>query len=123
MKHNYISLLCFIFITTYTFSFGVEASHAEEVGISITYARTNQTPVARIELNIAVPYHAYSHTPGNTGKPTILTIQAVGTPAVQAIVRYPEGVLQRDVFSPTQMVQVYAGRVSLFVDLPAARAG
>lgn len=123
MKHNYISLLCFIFITVCIFSYSVNVSRAEELGISVTYANNNQMPIARIELTIAAPYHAYSHTPGNTGKPTVLTIQSVGTPKVQASVRYPQGILQRDVFTPTQMVHVYEGHVSLFVDLPHARAG
>lgn len=129
MKHNYMSLLFFIFIALFAMASQAEARQTDELGISVEYAQKDTLPIARIELQIAAPYHAYSHDPGDTGKPTVLTVQAVASStadtalAVRARIRYPQGIVQPDIFTPSQMVRVYEGTVSLFADLPSARAG
>lgn len=127
MKHNYLSFAFFIFLCVFTLLCGRGDAWADELDISVAYAQADGLVVARVELVIAVPYHAYAHSPGDTGKPTVLAVQALGGAAdgadVRVIIRYPQGKLQADVFAPAQMVRVYEGRVGLFVDMPKARAG
>lgn len=127
MKHKYISFVFFIFLSIFALLSEAKSAWADELDISVTYAQAEGAVVARVELGIAAPYHAYSHSPGDTGKPTVLTILPIagtaGAADVRALVRYPQGILQADVFAPSQMVRVYEGRVGLFVDLPKARAG
>lgn len=129
MKQTYISLVFFIFIVFFAFVTNVEANQAHELDISVSYAQKDRLPIARIELRIAAPYHAYAHNPGATGKATVLTIHSTSpqnadsATAIQANIRYPRGTVQPDIFTPSQMVHVYENTVSMFADLPSARAG
>lgn len=129
MKRTYIHLLFFVFIALFAVVPQVNAGQANELAISVSYAQKDTLPIARIELRIAPPYHAYAHNPGATGKPTVLTIQPITSPTadtatnIQARIRYPRGTVQPDIFTPSQMVHVYENTVSLFADLPSARAG
>lgn len=124
-----MSLLFFVFIALFVAVSKVDASQANELAISVSYAQKDTLPIARIELHIAPPYHAYAHNPGATGKPTILTITSLTSPEaatstnIQARIRYPQGSIQPDIFTPSQMVHVYEKTVSLFADLPSAQAG
>lgn len=123
MKHSSLSISCCICALLACVFFMALPSRAESITTSIEYAQNGHTPVARIAVTIAPPYHAYAHKPGSTGKPTVLHLAILDGGPVQATVRYPQGQSQRDIFTPTQTVQVYEGTVNIFVTLAHAQAG
>lgn len=123
MKHPYRVFAQCVFILLVSFFSAASLSHAANIVTAIEYAQNGASPVARISVSIAPPYHAYAHKPGTTGKPTVLHLTALDGPPVRATVRYPRGQSQRDIFTPSQTVQVYEGTVNLFVSLAHAQPG
>lgn len=98
------------------------AKKAEEVAITVEYAREGKTPWAVVWLSLRADYHAYAHDlVGNTGRPTTLTMAEGRGEALPVF--YPAGMLQRDIYAPSVMVRVYEGRVPLFVRMDGLKAG
>lgn len=123
MKHSYRAFTSCVCILLVSLLCVVSIGHAENIVTAVEYAQNGTTPVVRITVSIAAPYHAYAHKPGATGKPTVLHLTALDGDPVRATVRYPRGQSQRDLFTPSQTVQVYEGTVNLFVALAHAQAG
>lgn len=97
------------------------AADAARLGRQLEVARDGQNLVLALRLHIPEGFHAYSHEPGDAGRPTVLTLEPAGGPA--APVWYPTGAVQRDYYDPSVTVSVYEGETLLFARVPAAAAG
>lgn len=99
-----------------------EEPYALRWELSRVPANPDGAPTGRIALLWIEPkpgVHAYSHTPGPMGQPTILSLTNVA-PAGQPgapLVRYPAGVARPEIFDPSVTVKVYEGPTPLFVEL------
>ncbi|MDO5537446.1 MAG: cytochrome c biogenesis protein CcdA [Desulfovibrionaceae bacterium] len=95
---------------------------APDVDARMSYARAEDgSVVAGLTLSIPRGYHAYSHDPGDAGRPCELFFDLDG--AGPSAVYYPEGSLQRDYYDREAQVSVYEGTRLIYTVLPEDAAG
>lgn len=97
------------------------AARAAALRHHLEAARDGSNLVLALRLSIPEGFHAYSHEPGDAGRPTVLALEPEGGPA--APVWYPAGAVQRDYYDPSVTVSVYEGETFLFARLPVEAAG
>ena len=98
------------------------AADAAKLGRQLEVARDGQNLVlGPAAAHIPEGFHAYSHEPGDAGRPTVLTLEPVGGPRRAGLVS--DGAVQRDYYDPSVTVSVYEGETLLFARVPAAAAG
>lgn len=85
-----------------------------------TFSAEDRQLVAALRLTPPDGLKLYSHDPGPTGKPTVLTVT---TPAGPATLRYPPGTPVPDPFQPDVLVGTYPPGTHIFAVLPADYAG
>lgn len=74
--------------------------------------------LAAVTITPEQGWYTYANQPGSLGQPTVLDASLAGQTEPLAV-RYPPGVRKPDPFMPEEMVNLYPGRFTLFVLLPA----
>lgn len=90
--------------------------NAMEVPVKLDFARHGDKVLALASFEIPAEYHAYSHTPGDTGKPTNLDLVLENSGSMPAL--YPAGVEEPDIYDPATMIRAYNGKTDILVIMP-----
>lgn len=94
---------------------------AQDIGTRFSFARDGEAVIACLTVQLPGGSHAYSHEPGDVGRPTSLAFSLRKGPPLP--VYYPRGSVQRDFYDPNASVSVYDGTFHLFLSLPGGSAG
>lgn len=104
-----LSPLFFIFLSPYL-------CLALDSELSVQFARKDENILGLITYTIPQEYHAYSHEPGESGKPTTLDFALENSGSMKVL--YTAGTEENDIYDKRIKTRVYNGKTSFLVILP-----